>query len=76
MNILIAPTEAERETAAPLRGKTVQVLRIDLNDPGSVEPYECLGGFALHPDLGISAVDQNQEPVAHGELVFVVRRKG
>ena len=68
---LIIPTDAETELAGSFRGKTLKVLRIDLNsfDP---EAYRVMGGFAIHPNLGVSAVDEQGRQIQNGELVFVV----
>ena len=73
MNVLIQPTDAEKETAGPYRGKTLKVRRVSLNDPDALAGLQVLGGFALHPSLGVSAVDEQGLPLEKGELVFVVK---
>lgn len=73
------PFPGDASRAAPYRRKTLRVITIDLNKPlppearGGTTP---VSGFALHPALGVSAVNERGLPVAQGALMIVCERKG
>jgi hypothetical protein len=72
------PYPGDEFRAAPYKGRTLRVIRIDLNKP---LPSEARGltsvtGFALHPAMGVLAVDENNRLVETGTLVIVCERKG
>ncbi len=71
------PFPGDASRAAPYRGKKLRVITIDLNKP---LPQQARGvtpvsGFALHPALGVSAVNEKGVPVAPGTLVIVCERR-
>lgn len=70
------PFPGDAARAAPFRDRTLRVITIDLNEalPPEASGLTPVTSFALHPALGVRAVDENGCPVETGALVIVCRR--
>jgi hypothetical protein len=68
------PFPGDNEWAAPYRGRTLRVRRVNLNDPipEDLRGKPALGSFGLHPALDVNAIDQDGRLVETGTLVIVL----
>jgi len=73
--------QKEQTAAAPFRGQTLRVWRMDLTNPDPdimnyLKQSIVKSAFALQPFMGVRAVDQFGANVENGTLVFIIENKG
>lgn len=73
--------QQELLAAAPFRGQTLRVWRVDLTNPdpnvmNHLKQSVIKSAFALQPVMGVRAIDQFGANVVNGTLVFVIESKG
>ena len=73
--------QEEMRAAAPFRGQTMRVCRVDLTNPDPeavrhITQSVIKGVFALRPMINVRAVDQFGTHVEDGTLVFIIQSKG
>jgi len=73
--------QQERSAAAPFRGQTLRVWRMDLTNPdpdivNHLKESVIKNAFTLQPVMGIRAIDQFGTSVEDGTLVFIIENRG
>lgn len=72
------PFPSDIQRAAPYRGKRLRVITIDLNNPlpPEAEGAKPVTSFALHPSMGISAVNERGQFLTNGTLIVICEKGG